>query len=163
MLTIDEIRPGPIGTAIADAAGLSSPDWVLPAATMTGIGLIWVRMIRELAGLGDGRLDAAIAELVRAALGAVGASTSARKTASLMAAQLAVAFPFPEVPAAIAVEAMLNGVRTLRVGTVCVTRPPSGGVTAVHLLRLTAELVPLLPMLPSPPEISLVTRALSTS
>jgi len=150
----------PVRVAVAAAAG--APGGAVPAVEVGGIGVIWAAMVAAIVARAHREPGAAaIDRLVVTAVGAVSGYVQGSRVLGWLAAPLIVAFPVPGVPAAVAVDAMLNGVFTLRLGLACTRRCHDPAAAHSDVLGRPAEIGSQLIGLPDTGEIQTIKEILA--
>ncbi|GAA4090637.1 hypothetical protein [Streptomyces shaanxiensis] len=147
----------PIYAGVAAATGIAIPGLFVPALDMAGVGVAWTAMV---AGIADkAGLDltpAAAAKLVAAGVAAVSGYIFGSKLLTWAATPLILAFPVAGVPAAIAVNATLNGLFTLRLGMTCASKFSRPDFDASDVLELAMSISTFLVKIPTREELALV-------
>ncbi|MEJ3659290.1 hypothetical protein WEH80_40670 [Actinomycetes bacterium KLBMP 9759] len=109
-----------VGRSVVAASGVAVPGLFVPTLDLAGVGATWTAMIVGIAGRSGHRLSGAtVAKLVASAASAVSAYMIGSKILTIAATPLILAFPFAGIPAAVALNSVLNGLFTLRLGAVC--------------------------------------------
>jgi hypothetical protein len=162
--SIDKKYHDPIRIAVIAAAGIGVPGIFVPALDMGGIGVIWTTMVGAiLAKAGRQVSSATVAKIVAAAVSAVSGYVLGSKILTWLAAPLIVAFPVAGVPAVVALNSMLNGIFTLRLGLACARRFDDPSFTAADVLDLAADISSQLVGLPNGDEIQTIKDILAGS
>ncbi|MFE3696138.1 hypothetical protein ACFXPB_36775 [Streptomyces sp. NPDC059129] len=129
---------------------------------MAGVGATWTVMVGAIADkAGLDLTPAAIAKLVAAGVTAVSGYVLGSKILTWAATPLILAFPVAGVPAAIAVNATLNGLFTLRLGLACASKFSRPDFDTSDVLDLALGIGGFLIKMPTSAELSLVRELLS--
>ncbi|MGH8603050.1 MAG: hypothetical protein ACREXR_09860 [Gammaproteobacteria bacterium] len=158
---IEEKYYGTVGTAVAAATGIAVPGIFVPTLDMAGVGATWTVMIGSIADKSGQHISpASVAKVVAAAVSAVSAYMLGSKILTWAAAPLILAFPFAGVPAAVAVNAMLNGLFTLKLGITTAKQFSRPDFNSLDILNVAETIAGALVKLPSTEEIKLVKKML---
>jgi hypothetical protein len=161
MSFVDEKYEGIIGGSVVTTAGIAVPGLFVPALDMAGVGATWTVMIGAIAEKSDREISPeTVAKLVAAAVSAVSGYVLGSKILTWLAAPLIMAFPVAGVPAAVAVNAALNGLFTLRLGLACVSNFSRPDFNALDLANFIVSLAGLMAKWPSSEEIAFVQKML---
>lgn len=162
MALVEEKYYDAIGVAVAAAAGLGVPGLFVPGLDMAGVGAIWTTMVLSIAKTSGHELNAAAgAKIVTAAVGAVAGYVLGSKILTWAAAPLIIAFPVAGVPAAVALNAGLNGLFTLKLGIATARQFSRSDFNAMDVMELAASIAAQLTPLPSWDEIQTVREMFS--
>ncbi|SDH01787.1 protein of unknown function [Sinosporangium album] len=143
------------------AAGIGGAGVFLPVLDMAGIAAIWTGMVVSIANAsGNPMSKATVGKVVSAAVSAVSGYYVGSKILTFLAAPLLIAFPVAGVPAVLAVNVMLNGLFTYRLGKTCAADFSRPDFTAEDLGRLVGRIARLLVKVPLPSEVAEVRRLL---
>lgn len=159
---LEEKYYGTVGTAVAAAAGIAVPGLFVPALDMAGVGATWTVMIGSIADKSGQHVSpTSVAKVAAASVSAVSAYMLGSKILTWAATPLILAFPVAGVPAAVAVNAMLNGLFTLRLGIAAASKFSRPDFNALDILEVAASIASVLvKLLPSTKEIQLVKEML---
>lgn len=129
---------------------------------MAGVGATWTVMIGAIADKAGLELTpAATAKLVAAGVTAVSGYVIGSKILTWVAAPLILAFPVAGIPAAIAVNATLNGLFTLRLGLACATKFSRPDFDTSDVIDLAVSIGGFLVKVPNAEELALVRELLA--
>ncbi|MGW5158667.1 hypothetical protein ACWEPN_24595 [Nonomuraea wenchangensis] len=147
--------------AMISAAGVGGAGIFLPVLDMAGIAAVWTVMVVAIADAsGHPASRATVGKVVAAAVSGVSGYYVGSKVLTYLAAPLLVAFPVAGVPAVIAVNVMLNGLFTYRLGKVCAADFSRPNFTLEDLGDLALRIARLLIKIPMPGEIAEVRHLL---
>lgn len=162
MTFVDKRYEDIIFGSVAVAAGVGVGGIFVPTLDMAGIGVTWTAMVLAIADESDLELDGvAVAKLVTSAVGGVSAYVFGSKVLTWLATPLILAYPIAGIPAAIAVNATLNALFTLRLGAACASKFSRPDFKATDLLDVVADIVGLLLKMPKREEIKYVKAILA--
>jgi hypothetical protein len=161
MVLIEEKYYDTVSVAVAAAAGIGAPGLLIPGLDMAGVGTTWTVMILGIAKISGHELNAAsAAKIATAAIGAVSGYMLGSKILTWAAAPLILTFPVAGVPAAILVNATLNGLFTLKLGCAAAKQLSRPEFNALDIMDLATSIASLLTPVPSSRELQLVREML---
>jgi uncharacterized protein (DUF697 family) len=147
-----------IRAATLAAAGLGIPGLLHPGIDEAGMAAIWLTMVTAIAKDCNAKISPATAgKMVTAAVSSVAAYTLGSKILTWAAMPVLIAFPVAGIPAAVALNSVLNAVFTYRLGKECVSRFSNPAFTSRDLIDIGRHLAAL----PNFTEISDIKRILS--
>ncbi|MEV7803258.1 hypothetical protein AB0O28_09970 [Microbispora sp. NPDC088329] len=160
-MTLDHRYQGIVKTAMISAAGVGTVGTFLPVVDLAGITTTWTTMVVAIArASGHPASTATVGKVVAAAVAGVSGYYAGSKMLSAVALPLIVAFPVVGVPSVVAVNVMLNGLFTYRLGKSCAADFSRPGFTADDLADLAARITQLLVKIPMPRELAEVKQLL---
>jgi hypothetical protein len=160
---IDERFRTPIAAGVVAASGLGVPGIFVPALDMGGIAVTWTTMLTAMAvRSGHPFSSKDITKLVVAAVSAVAGYKIGSKILTWAMVPFIVAFPVAGVPAAVVLNAGLNGLFTLRLGMACAGLFSRPDCTPQDALDFFKSIKSYLIKLPSREELALVKELLSS-
>src|SRR6478752_6106979 len=150
---IDEKYHQTVGQAVGAAAGLAVPGVLLPTLDTVGMAAIWTTMITAIAIKSEREISpSTVTKVVAASISAVSAYRLGSKILTWAALPLVAAAPVAGVPAVVALNVLLNGLFTLKLGVTIAKQLSRPGITTLDIALIVKELV----QLPSLDEIKLV-------
>lgn len=158
-MAISEKYQEPIGIAVVAASAVGPVGILLPAFDMAGIGVIWTTMVEEIARRSGHRVNpAGILKVVTAAAGAASGYALGSK---ILTWSLVALVPFAGVPTAMAANATLNGIFTLKLGLSCAKQFDRPDFDTLDILNLAATVAGALTPVPSAEEVALLKKLLT--
>lgn len=147
-----------IRTATLAAAGLGVPGLFHPGLDEAGMTAIWLTMVTTVAKRCGANLSSATAgKFVTSALSSVAAYSLGSKILTWAAMPVLLSFPVAGIPAAVAMNSVLNGLFTYRLGRECVTRFSDPRFTARDVVDFGRHLIAF----PTFAEVAEIKRVLS--
>lgn len=153
-MTIETKYRGVIKTAALAAAGVGGPGLFLPALDTTAVAGIWTTMVLRIGEVsGRGITRASAAKVACAAVAACSAYLFGSKILTWAAMPLVAAFPLAGVPMATALNVVLNGLFTFRLGSACARNFERPDFSADELLEMSLSLTGVMISVPSVEEL----------
>ncbi|WP_141746898.1 hypothetical protein [Streptomyces agglomeratus] len=157
MSLIDSKYQDAIGAGVIAASGIAIPGLFVPTLDMAGVGATWAVMIGAIAKKAGHDLSLTVtAKLAAAGVSAVSGYVLGSKLLTWAAAPLILAFPVAGVPAAVAVNATLNGLFTLRLGVACANKFSRPNFHAMDAMEFALDISGFLIKMPKKEELVLV-------
>lgn len=159
MTMIKKKYEAPIRTGVAAASAIGPAGIIFPGFDMAGIGVVWTTMLGAIANKSDHAVDgAAIAKIAAAGVRAASGYALGSKVLSWSVMLLV---PVGGIPAAMAANAALNGLFTLKLGATTAKqfdRPNFNGLDAV---KLAGSIVHAIHPIPTGEELALLKSMLA--